>query len=65
MTDYPLQYRTSTAEIREAELTWGRIEVEGQPCLLSFMRDITERIRSRTGCGNTKEWSKACSTWSS
>jgi two-component system, cell cycle sensor histidine kinase and response regulator CckA len=46
VTDCPVQYRTSTAEIREAELTWGRIEVEGLPCLLSFMRDITERIQS-------------------
>jgi len=46
VTDLPMQYRNSTGEIRKAELSWERIEVEGHPCLLSFMRDITERIRS-------------------
>jgi two-component system cell cycle sensor histidine kinase/response regulator CckA len=46
VTDLRMQYRNSTGEIREAELSWERIEVEGHPCLLSFMRDITERIRS-------------------
>jgi two-component system cell cycle sensor histidine kinase/response regulator CckA len=46
VTDHRMQYRNATGEIREAELSWERIEVEGQPCLLSFMRDITERIRS-------------------
>ena len=46
VTDYRLQIRTSTAEIREAELSCESIEVEGQPCLLAFIRDITERLRS-------------------
>jgi len=46
VTDLRMQYRNSTGEIREAELSWERIEVEGQPCLLSFMRDVTERMRS-------------------
>jgi two-component system cell cycle sensor histidine kinase/response regulator CckA len=46
VTDLRMQYKNSTGEIREAELSWERIEVEGHPCLLSFMRDITERIRS-------------------
>jgi len=46
VTDYRLQIRTSTAEIREAELTCESIEVEGQPCFLAFIRDITERVRS-------------------
>jgi two-component system cell cycle sensor histidine kinase/response regulator CckA len=44
--DLPMQYKNATGEIREAELSWERIEVEGHPCLLSFMRDITERIQS-------------------
>ena len=46
VADCPMQYENSTGEVREAELSWERIEVEGQPCLLSFMRDITERKRS-------------------
>jgi two-component system, cell cycle sensor histidine kinase and response regulator CckA len=46
MTDVRVQFKTSTAEIRDAELTWEPIEVEGQPCLLAFIRDITEQMRS-------------------
>jgi PAS domain S-box-containing protein len=46
VTDVRVQYKTSTAEIREAELTWEPIEVEGHSCLLAFIRDITERMRS-------------------
>ena len=45
VTDFRMQYRTSLAEIREAELSWEQIEVEGQPCLLAFMRDVTEAER--------------------
>jgi two-component system cell cycle sensor histidine kinase/response regulator CckA len=46
VTDFRMQYKNSTGGIREAELSCERIEVEGHPCLLSFMRDITERIQS-------------------
>jgi two-component system, cell cycle sensor histidine kinase and response regulator CckA len=46
MTDVRVQFKTSTAEIRDAELTWEPIEVGGQPCLLAFIRDITEQMRS-------------------
>ena len=46
VTEYRLQYRTLTGQIRDAELTWEPIEVEGQPSLLAFIRDITERVRS-------------------
>jgi two-component system cell cycle sensor histidine kinase/response regulator CckA len=46
MTDVRVQFRTSTAEVRDAELTWEPIEVEGQSCLLAFIRDITEQMRS-------------------
>jgi two-component system cell cycle sensor histidine kinase/response regulator CckA len=46
VTDRRVQFKTATAEIRDAELTWEPVEVEGQPCLLAFMRDITERLRS-------------------
>jgi PAS domain S-box-containing protein len=43
--DAAVQFKTSTAEVREGELSWERIEVEGQPCLLAFIRDITEKLR--------------------
>ncbi len=46
MTDVRVQFRTTTAEIRDAELTWEPIEVEGRPCLLAFIRDITEQVLS-------------------
>jgi PAS domain S-box-containing protein len=45
VTDRRMEFKTSTAETRVAELSWEEIEVEGQPCLLSFMRDITEAQR--------------------
>ena len=46
VTDVRVQFKTSTAELRDAELTWEPIEVEGQPCLLAFICDITGRMRS-------------------
>jgi two-component system cell cycle sensor histidine kinase/response regulator CckA len=45
VTDRGMQFKTAKAEIREAELSWAPIEVEGQPCLLAFMRDTTETQR--------------------
>jgi two-component system cell cycle sensor histidine kinase/response regulator CckA len=43
--DHRVQYKTSMGEIRDAELSWEQLEVDGQPCLLAFMRDITEAER--------------------
>jgi hypothetical protein len=40
-----MEFKTSTAETREAELSWEEIEVDGQPCILAFMRDVTETQR--------------------
>jgi two-component system cell cycle sensor histidine kinase/response regulator CckA len=45
VTDHRMKFKASTGEIRDAELSWEKIDVEGQPCLLSFMRDITETQR--------------------
>jgi PAS domain S-box-containing protein len=45
ITERRMEFKTATAETREAELSWEEIEVEGQPCLLAFMRDITETQR--------------------
>jgi two-component system cell cycle sensor histidine kinase/response regulator CckA len=45
ITNRRMEFKTSTAETREAELSWEEIEVEGKPCLLAFMRDITETQR--------------------
>jgi two-component system, cell cycle sensor histidine kinase and response regulator CckA len=44
VTDARMQYKNSTAETREAKMSWVKIEVEGQPCLLAFIRDITEKL---------------------
>jgi two-component system cell cycle sensor histidine kinase/response regulator CckA len=46
VTDVRVQFKTSTSELRDAELTWEPIEAEGQPCLLAFICDITGRMRS-------------------
>jgi two-component system cell cycle sensor histidine kinase/response regulator CckA len=45
VTDAQFQYKTSAAETRDAKLSWVKIEVEGQACILAFIRDITERLR--------------------
>jgi two-component system, cell cycle sensor histidine kinase and response regulator CckA len=39
------QYKTSTGELREAEVSAEQIELEGQPCVLAITRDITETLR--------------------
>jgi two-component system, cell cycle sensor histidine kinase and response regulator CckA len=38
------QYKTSTGELREAEVSAELIELEGQPCVLAITRDITETL---------------------
>src|ERR1700723_1071097 len=45
VTGRRMEFKTSAAETREAELSWEEIAVEGQPCILAFMRDITETQR--------------------
>ena len=37
-----MQYRTAKGETRQAELWVESIELDGQPCLLGIIRDITE-----------------------
>jgi two-component system cell cycle sensor histidine kinase/response regulator CckA len=39
------QYKTSTGDLREAEVSAELIELEGQPCVLAITRDITETAR--------------------
>jgi two-component system, cell cycle sensor histidine kinase and response regulator CckA len=45
VTEFRTQYKTSTGELREAEVSAELIELEGQPCVLSITRDITETLR--------------------
>jgi two-component system, cell cycle sensor histidine kinase and response regulator CckA len=40
-----MQYKTSTGDLREAEVSAELIELEGQPCVLAITRDITETLR--------------------
>lgn len=42
VTGLHTQYTTSAGEIREADVSAERIELEGQPCMLAITRDITE-----------------------
>jgi two-component system cell cycle sensor histidine kinase/response regulator CckA len=39
------QYKTSTGDLREAEVSAEMIELEGHPCVLAITRDITETLR--------------------
>jgi len=45
VTELLTQYKTSMGELREAEVSAERIELEGQPCVLAITRDITETLR--------------------
>lgn len=45
VTGIRTQVKTSTREIREADVSAELIELEGQPCVLAITRDITETVR--------------------
>jgi two-component system, LuxR family, sensor kinase FixL len=41
--DYELELRTHSGEVRHVTLDAERVEVGGEPCYLTFVRDVTER----------------------
>jgi diguanylate cyclase (GGDEF)-like protein/PAS domain S-box-containing protein len=43
--EFPARFRTGTGEVREVLISAERIELEGQSCLLSLIRDVTESRR--------------------
>jgi hypothetical protein len=43
LRDFEVQMRLKSGEIRDASLSAERIELNGVPCLLAILRDITER----------------------
>jgi PAS domain S-box-containing protein len=43
LRDFEVQMRLKSGEIRETSLSAERIELNGVPCLLAILRDITER----------------------
>ena len=45
VTGLRTQFRTSTGEIREADVSAELIELDGQKCMLAITRDITETLR--------------------
>ncbi len=42
VSKHQMQYRTAKGETREAEVWVESIELDGQPCLLGIIRDVTE-----------------------
>ncbi len=46
LRNFEMPYRTKSGEIRRALWSFERIEVEGRPCLISAVNDITERKRA-------------------
>jgi diguanylate cyclase (GGDEF)-like protein/PAS domain S-box-containing protein len=45
LRDLPARFRTGGGEVREVEISAERIELEGQSCLLSLIRDVTDSRR--------------------
>lgn len=45
LPDYPVQLSTKTGEVIDVLATITQIEVEGEPCLLTTIVDVTERKR--------------------
>jgi two-component system cell cycle sensor histidine kinase/response regulator CckA len=45
VTELRTQYKTSTGETREADVSSELIELEGQACVLAITRDVTETLR--------------------
>ena len=58
MTGRRMEFKTSTAETREAELSWEDIEVEGtmRPCILAFMRDIPRPSVWKRSSSRPRRW---------
>jgi signal transduction histidine kinase len=45
VAEFRTQYKTSTGETREADVSADLIELEGQACILAITRDITETLK--------------------
>ncbi len=45
LRDLPARFRTGTGEVLEVEISAEKIEVDGRSCLLSLIRDVTDRRR--------------------
>jgi PAS domain S-box-containing protein len=45
VTEFRTQYITSKGEIREADISAERIDLDGKPCILAITRDITGTMR--------------------
>ena len=41
--DYELELRTRSGEVRQVTIDAERVDVGGEPCYLTFVRDVTER----------------------
>ena len=45
VTGFHTQYTTAAGQIREADVSAERIDLDGQPCIMAITRDITETRR--------------------
>ncbi|TAK06211.1 MAG: PAS domain S-box protein [Candidatus Manganitrophaceae bacterium] len=46
LREYPLDVKLRSGEIRQVHLSVEKIVVEGEPCMLSIIRDVTEQKRA-------------------
>jgi PAS domain S-box-containing protein len=46
VSEHELELRTSTGDVRQAILAADTVEVSGEPCFITFIRDVTERKRA-------------------
>ena len=60
VTDFPYNLRRRDGELRQCELSSVAIEVGGEPCMISIVRDVTEQRRAEAERAKSEEkFSKA------
>lgn len=53
--DYPWEVRTRSGEVRDALIAAATITVDGVPCMISIVRDVTEQRRAERAIRTSEE----------
>jgi PAS domain S-box-containing protein len=55
LRDFHIDYRTKSGEIRHALWSAERLQLQGQDCMISVLRDITDRIKAQEALKKSEE----------